>query len=136
MGESGILAAIAGCWDVPAVFVSGDEATCREVTSLLGNNVVTAQVKAGLGRFSSVNLAPKDACSLIEMSVAQALSMPENWPKPYKTASPVTFKVELATPDRVNDFVGRTGVQIVGPRTVVSTGDNFWQAWDQFWYRH
>ncbi|HLI08689.1 MAG TPA: M55 family metallopeptidase [Ktedonobacteraceae bacterium] len=136
VGESGILAAIAGCWDVPAVFVSGDEATCREVTSLLGSSVVTAQVKTGLGRFSSVNLAPKDACALIEMRVAQALSMPENWPRPYKTSTPVTFKVELATPDRVSDFVGRTGVQIVGPRTVVSTGDNFWQAWDQFWYRH
>src|SRR5436309_8911976 len=120
VGESGILAAIAGCWDVPAIFVSGDEATCREVTALLGDEVVTAPVKTGLGRFSSRNMAPKDACSLIEMGVAQALSM-RNWPKPYKVPAPVTFKVELATPDRVNDFIGRTGVTIEGPRTVVST---------------
>jgi len=35
VGESGILAAVAGCWDVPAIFVSGDEATCREVTALI-----------------------------------------------------------------------------------------------------
>lgn len=134
VGESGILAAIAGCWDVPAIFVSGDEATCREVRILLGNEVVTAQVKKGLGRFSARCMAPKDACSLIEMNAAQALSM-RNWPKPYKVAGPVTFKVELATPDRVNDFRGRTGVRIEGPRTVVSTADTFWQAWDQFWYR-
>src|SRR5579883_1972522 len=79
-------------------------------------------------------LAPKDACSLIEMNAAQALSM-RNWPKPYKVAGPVTFKVELATPDRVHDFVGQTGVRIEGPRTVTSTADTFWQAWDQFWYR-
>src|SRR5437899_6042715 len=135
VGESGILAAIAGCWDVPAVFVSGDEATCREVTALLGDEVTTAIVKWGLGRLAARNLAPKDACSLIEMSVAQAISM-RRWPKPYKPTTPVTFKVELATPDGTNDFRGRTGVQIVGPRTVVSTGDNFWQAWDQFWYRN
>src|SRR5579863_2884830 len=135
VGESGILAAIAGCWDVPAIFVSGDEATCREVTTLLGNEVITVPVKTGLGRFSSRNLAPKDACSLIEMRVAQALSM-RNWPQPYKLAGPVTFRVELAEPERANDFAGRTGVVIEGPRTVSSTADNFWHAWDQFWYRH
>lgn len=135
VGESGILAAVAGCWDVPAVFVSGDEATCREVTALLGENVATVPVKTGLGRFSARNMAPKDACSLIEMRTAQALSM-QRWPKPYKPESPVTFRVELAAPERVNDFVGRTGVLIEGPRTVSSTGENFWQAWDQFWYRN
>src|SRR5438270_8854148 len=75
VGDSGILAAVAGCWNVPAVFVSGDEATCREVTTLLGDEVTTAPVKKGLGRFSARNMATKDACSLIEMRVAQSLSM-------------------------------------------------------------
>src|ERR1700740_331690 len=112
VGESGLLAAEAGCWDVPAIFVSGDEATCREVTALLGESVVTAPVKTGLGRFSSRNMAPRDACSLIEMRVAQAISMKQYWPEPYKPQGPVTFRVELATPDRVDDFVGRTGVVV------------------------
>jgi D-amino peptidase len=134
VGESGILAAIAGCWDVPAIFVSGDEATCQEVRTLLGEEVVTAKIKQGLSRFSARCMAPKDACSLIEMRVAQSLSL-RNWPKPYKVPGPVTFKVELATPDRAHDFYGRTGVHIEGPRTVTSTANTFWQAWDQFWYR-
>src|SRR5581483_6221610 len=129
VGEIGILAAIAGCWNVPAVFVSGDEATCREVQKLLGEEVITAQVKKGLGRYSSVNMAPKDACALIEMKAAQALSLRDNWPKPYKLQGPVTFRVELATSERVNDFVGRTGVKVEGPRTVSASGDTFWQAW-------
>ncbi|GHO43648.1 M55 family metallopeptidase [Ktedonospora formicarum] len=136
VGESGILAAIAGCWDVPVVFAAGDAATCREVQALLGNEIVTAQVKKGLGRFSAINMAPKDACSLIEMRVAQALSQKKNWPKPLKFEGPVTFKVELATPDGVSDFINRPNVTIEGPRTVTSTADNFWHAWDQFWYRH
>jgi D-amino peptidase len=135
VGESGILAAIAGCWNVPAIFVSGDAATCREVTALLGPEVVTVAVKKGLGRFSALHMAPRDACSLIETGVAQALSA-GNWPRPYQPAvTPVTFKVELAAPERAADFKGRPGVQILGPRTVVSTAPTFWEAWDQFWYR-
>ena len=114
VGESGILAAIAGCWDVPAIFVAGDEATCREVTTLLERSDYRSS-QNWLGRFSSRNLAPRDACSLIEMRVAQALSM-QGWPQPYKLEGPVTFRVELATPERTNDFTGRTGVVIEGPR--------------------
>lgn len=135
VGESGILAAVAGCWDVPAIFVSGDEATCREVTTLLGENVVTAPVKTGLGRYSSRNMAPRDACSLIEMRVAQAISM-KHWPQPFKFTAPVTFRIDLASPDRIDDFKGRTGVAIEGPRTVSATGANFWEAWDKIWYRN
>src|SRR5438445_6231474 len=46
---------------------------------------------------------------------------------PRSTLFPYTTlfrSVELATPDGTNDFRGRTGVQIVGPRTVVSTGED------------
>lgn len=135
VGESGILAAIAGCWDVPAIFVAGDESTCREVKELLGNEVVTAPVKTGLGRFSARNMAPRDACALIETNVALAISS-KNWPKPYKPTGPVTFRVEVATPDGVNDFIGRVGVKIDGPRMISCTAENFWQAWDQMWYRY
>ena len=136
VGESGILAAIAGCWDVPAIFASGDEATCREVIALLGEQIVTAAVKTSLGRFSARSMAPRDACALIEMKVAQSVSMKQHWPKPYKPVGPVTFRVEVSTPDEVNTFVGRVGVKVEGPRTVSCTGENFWQAWDQMWYRY
>ncbi|MFH0794342.1 MAG: M55 family metallopeptidase [bacterium] len=135
VGESGIMGAIAGCFDVPVIFVSGDEATCREVIHLIGPEVVTAPVKKGLGRYAARNLAPTDACALIEENAALALRRSSDWPKPLKFASPVTFRVELQTPERVNPFIGRAGVEIVGPRTVQATADNFWKAWDAFWYR-
>lgn len=135
VGESGILAAICGCWDVPGIFVAGDEATCREVQALLGEQVITAPVKKGLGRFSARTLSHADACALIQQRVTEALSNRAAWPKPWKPEPPVTFRVELATPDKASAFLGRTGVEITGPRTVISRGENFWQAWDQFWYR-
>ncbi|MGH2346565.1 MAG: M55 family metallopeptidase [Chloroflexota bacterium] len=134
VGESGILAALCGTWNTPIVFVAGDEATCREVRELCGAAVVGVQTKIGLGRYSARNLAPRDACERIEAGVFQALNE-KRWPAPYKPGSPVTFKVELAVPDHVDHFRGLTSVQILGPRTVASTGDTFYAAWDQFWYR-
>lgn len=135
VGESGIEAAICGVFDTPIVFVSGDEATCKEVTELLGPKVVTAQVKQGLGRYSALSLCHADACALIEDRVRQALST-RDWPAPYKPTSPVTFTVELATPDKALDFAGRVGVEIASPREVVARGDDFWDLWDRFWYRY
>jgi D-amino peptidase len=135
VGESGIVAAIAGCWNVPGIFVSGDEATCREVQTLCGESVVAASVKKGLSRYGARHLAPADARVLIEEKAAQALSNRENWAKPLTFTPPVTFEVQLATPDRATAFYGRKGVEVVSPRTVRATGENFWQAWDAFWYR-
>jgi D-amino peptidase len=134
VGESGILAAVCGTWNAPAVFVAGDTATCREVVDLLGEKVVTAPVKEGLGRHAARNLTPNEARRLIENRVAQALSE-RNWPAPYRPEPPVTFRVELQSVDQVTSFRGREGVEVVGPRTIVSRGDTFWQAWNQFWYR-
>ncbi len=136
VGESGIVAAIAGCWNVPAIFVAGDDATCREVQAIAGAGVVTAPVKKGLGRFAARHLAPADARALIERKTGEAVGNRDAWPHPLTFTSPVTFQVELASPDRAASFMGRPGVEIIGPRTVRASGKNFWQAWDAFWYRN
>jgi D-amino peptidase len=132
VGESGLVAAIGGSFGVPVVFVSGDVATCKEVAAFVGESVVQAPVKTGLHRFAARNMAPADACALIETKVHEALTNRRNWPKPYK-ASPAEIRVELHTPDQSLPYTGRTGVEILDPRTVVSRADNFWKAWDQLW---
>lgn len=134
VGESGILAAIAGVWNVPTAFVSGDTATVREVHELLGNEVVGAEVKKGLSRFAARTLAPREARSAIEKGVFQALTE-RRFPAPYRPNPPVTFRVELASPEGTAVFHHREGVRVVGPRTVEATADTFWDAWDRFWYR-
>jgi D-amino peptidase len=105
------------------------------VQQLVGKQVVTAPVKKGLGRFAARNMAPSDACRLIESRATQALQNRDQWPQPLHFDPPVTFRVELATPDRAAAFLGRIGVEITGPRTVQATADTFWKAWDAFWYR-
>jgi D-amino peptidase len=134
VGESGIVAAICGSFGVPAVFVAGDEATCREVQTLLGPECTAVAVKRGLARFAALNRAAREACELIEEGVERALSG-GNWPRPLTFTPPVTFRVELASPEHVAFYRGRAGVQITGPRTVEASGGSFWEAWDQFWYR-
>jgi D-aminopeptidase len=114
--------------------VAGDTATCDEVRELLGDGVVTAPVKVGLSRFSARSVAPSKARQLIEEGVRDALIKRE-WPDAYKPEPPVVFRVELASIDQASAFAGRTGVEIAGPRTVVSTGETFWKAWNQFWHR-
>jgi D-amino peptidase len=134
VGESGIVAAICGDFGCPGVFVSGDAATCREVKALLGPEVVDAVVKEGLTRFAARHLPASDACQLIEDRVHEALSK-RVWPKPLKFPAPVRFEVELASPERANEYVGKTGVEVLDPRRVVSKGNSFWEAWDYFWMR-
>ncbi|MBX7246038.1 MAG: M55 family metallopeptidase [Candidatus Sumerlaeaceae bacterium] len=134
VGESGLVAAIAGTFNVPVVFVSGDAATVKEVQDLVGKNCVGATVKRSLNRYAARCLAPADAQQLIEDKVYEALTNRKKWPKPYKVKSPVELKVELNTPDKTKDFVQKRGCEILGPRLVVSRGKNFWQVWDQFWH--
>ena len=133
VGETVLMAAIAGSFGVPAVYASGDAALSREIAALLGGKVAFAQVKKGLGRFAAQCLAPDDARALIEEKVLEVLSSPRSWPKPYKIPGPVELKVELATSDKTQDFVGKKGVDVIDSRTVVSRGKTLWQAWDQFW---
>ena len=49
VGETGINAAFCGTWGCPVALVTGDEATCREASALLGDGLSTVTVKWGLG---------------------------------------------------------------------------------------
>ncbi len=53
-GEIAQLAIIAGCYDVPVIMVTGDEAVCREARKLFGDSIVTVPVKKGINREAAV----------------------------------------------------------------------------------
>jgi len=53
-GELAQVAALAGCYGVPPILVTGDEATCREARTFFGTNCVTVAVKRGIGREAAV----------------------------------------------------------------------------------
>lgn len=136
VGEFGINAAVCGAWGVPVILVTGDAATCRECTQLVGDSLRSVAVKHGLTRFSARQIAPVKARKMIEAGAREAI---ENFraggphPDPYDPGKPCEITIELSTVDTVRPFLGRHGVEIVDPLKVVSRGDNWQTAWDQIW---
>jgi hypothetical protein len=54
--------------------------------------------------------------------------------RPYVPASPVTLTIEVDTVDKVAEFQGRYGVEIVEPLKVLSRADDWLTAWNQIWH--
>jgi D-amino peptidase len=132
VGESGINAAVCGHYGCPVLLVTGDEAVCREVGELLGDGITKVAVKRGLSRYSARQIPPVRARQMIEEGAKQALKNLKAV-KPYIPAQPTTITIEISTVDKVPDFKGRHGVEIVEPLKVVSRGKDWMEAWNQVW---
>jgi D-amino peptidase len=130
VGETGINAALCGTWGCPVVLVTGDVATCREATSLLGDALRTVAVKRGIGRNSARNLAPLRARELIEAGARESLRTPDAV-QPYDPGRPAEIVVEFMSPSEVGKYQGRSGVEITSPESAVSRADDWWTAWRQ-----
>ncbi len=133
VGETGINAAICGHWDVPIVLVTGDRAVCREGRELLGDGLTTVEVKEGLGRFSARMKTPHEARELIEAGARKALS-DLSAVKPYDPGKPCKIEIEFTSPDRLQEYANRKGVEVTGPRSLVARGDDWWAAWSSFFF--
>jgi D-amino peptidase len=130
VGETGINAALCGMWDCPVLLVTGDQATCREATELLGQGLTTVGVKTGIGRFSARHVSVRRARELIEDGAKQALSDLEAV-APYRLGSPCAIEVELASSDLAETYKNRDGVELKDSRTIISRADDWWTAWKQ-----
>lgn len=132
VGEAGINAALCGHYGVPVLLVTGDEAVCRETRDLLGENLTTVAVKRGLSRYSARQIPPVRARRMIEDGVKAALQN-LSAVEPYVPASPVTITIEVDTPDKSADFVGKPGVEFVDPLKVVTQAETWMEAWNRVW---
>ena len=133
VGETGINAALCGTWGCPVVLVSGDTATCREATELLGAGLTTVPVKQGLGRFSARHVPPARARELIEDGARRALADLGAVP-PYDPGRPSEIAVEFVRSDLVEKYRHRHGVDVVDARRIVSRAGDWWTAWRQFYF--
>ena len=133
VGETGINAALCGHWGAPVVFVTGDRAVCREATELLGEGLTTVEVKEGIGRYSARMKTPRRARELIEEGARQALA-DLSAVAPYDPGRPCEIEVEFITPDRLQEYANRKGVEVTGPSSLVVRGDDWWSAWSSFFF--
>lgn len=92
MPEAGFNALIAGYYNVPVVFLSGDLAICKQAEELLGE-IQTVAVKEGIGN-SALNIHPEAAREKIRQGVKKALTN-RNGFRPYKLAPPYTLVLKL-----------------------------------------
>jgi D-amino peptidase len=133
VGETGINAALCGHWDVPVVLVTGDRAVCKEARELLGDGLTTVEVKEGLGRFSARMKTPERARELIEEGARKALS-DLSAVAPYDPDRPCEVEIEFTTPDRLQEYANRKGVEVTGASSLVVRGDDWWSAWSSFFF--
>ncbi len=132
VGETGINAALCGQWGCPVLLVTGDRATCREATALLGEGLTAVEVKVGIGRYSARSLPALKAREVIEAGAKRALKDLKAV-QPYDPGRPCEIEVEFTTPDRLEEYRNRRGVEVTSPTTIVSRGDDWWQAWSSFY---
>jgi D-amino peptidase len=98
MPETGYNALMAGYYNVPVVFVSGDQAVCDQAEELLGT-VETVAVKEGIGA-AALNLHPEVAREQISAGVERALRNLDDY-EPYKLESPYTLVLTLKTEQNI-----------------------------------
>ena len=133
VGETGINAALCGHWGVPVLLVTGDRAVCAEGRELLGDGLTTVEVKQGLGRFSARMQTPRRARELIEEGARKALS-DLSAVASYDPGRPCEVAIEFTTPDRLQEFANRKGVEVTGASSLVVRGDDWWAAWSSFFF--
>jgi D-amino peptidase len=128
VGEAAINAAMCGNWGCPVLLVTGDDAACREAKALLGDRLTTVPVKKGIGSRAARNLAPLRAREVIEEGAKNALK-DLTAVQPYDPGRPAEIEVEFVGTMEVPKYVGRTGVEVTGPRSIVVRADDWWTAW-------
>ena len=115
--ELGINGLIAGHFNVPVVLVSGDKAVCEQAGEVLGEGVITAQVKEAIGRYAAKNLAFVKAHQLIRDQAVAAIRKCKEI-KPYKMPAPYRFELAYLRSSQADSAMAVPGVKRINARAV------------------
>jgi len=128
VGEIETRAALAGWYNTPVIFLSGDQAAARELLQIIPA-AETAAVKEGLGRYTCLSLSAQAARELIRDQATRAMQKLGQI-RPYRIEGPVTIEYEYTTRNSLPADAGlRPGAQVVDDRTIRYQGQDFWEAW-------
>ncbi|MEM2930498.1 MAG: M55 family metallopeptidase [Thermoproteota archaeon] len=132
-GEIAIVAAVAGCFDVPLVLVTGDKAACLEAESLVPG-LETVAVKEGLSHGAAVSVTPAKARMMIKEGAKNALVRVSSIP-PYKVKKPVELVVEFTEESKssVEILSGKPGVKRIDARTIKIEENDLLEALKRWW---
>lgn len=118
VGEYGLNAGLAGYFGAPVLLVTGDRATCEQVTELLGP-LESVAVKEASGRYSAECLPPAITQPAIREAARRAVQALKKGggPDAFILDTPITLTVEFTLSeyaDRASSIPGvqRTGLQV------------------------
>ena len=118
MPEAAWNAAIAGYFDVPVVFLSGDSAIGRQIQEIIGP-IETVAVKEGMGPAASM-VHPVKSQEMIQKGVAAALRNLKAY-KPYKPAAPYKLEIVFTDENQARRASQVPGATRTGERSVAFT---------------
>jgi D-amino peptidase len=122
IGEIGFNIALAGEFDIPTVFISGDRAAAEEARRYVPETEAVI-VKEGLSRTSAVTLAPAKARDLIRTGAERAVRRRAEVP-PYKVPPPYTFVTEYLDAASAESRESQPGAERTDTHTIVITGNS------------
>ncbi|PAF36757.1 peptidase M55 [Terribacillus saccharophilus] len=131
VGETEMNTLVAGGFNVPAIFISGDDAYVKEVQETLPD-VKGAVTKRAVDRFAAELLHPEVARKEIrekaELSVKEIKSF-----NPQTVEGPVTFNIEFKGPQQAMMTTTLPTVELTGPRSIRFTCDDVVTAYKHMW---
>jgi D-amino peptidase len=104
-GETEQMAILLGSCDIPVVMVTGDDKTVEEARSVLGDDIITVQVKQGLAREAALMIAPKRARAMIQEGAKEALQQVSRI-APYKPEFPLRIRWQFKDSGIVDRYQG------------------------------
>lgn len=128
VGEPELNAALAGHFEVPVIFVSGDATACRLAKTFIGDWVVTAVVKHPVSKTAAECLHPQVAQGIIQEGATRALQKISK-AKPVQVSLPARVRVELKDTEMADVAALCPFVERLDGRTVQVHGESFLQAY-------
>ena len=130
VGESAINALVATHYNVPIIFISGDEVTVQEAHNI-APNAEKVVVKQSLGRFAAAHIHPTVACEMLQRGASRAVSNLKEMHPPVFTR-PVSLEVTFLVADMAEMALWVRGVERVGPRTVTISSEDLLELYRMF----
>ena len=121
IGEFGCRAVMAGEFDVPTVFISGDDKAVAEAKQLIPN-IYAVETKQGLGQELALHLSPQKARESIRKTVAEACRN-INQITPLKIEPPYEQEIRVLEGQSIERYL-RRGAARIDDRTVVKRADS------------
>lgn len=128
VGEIETRTALAGAFDTPVIFLSGDKAAADNLHAIVAEAEL-AVVKQGIANYVCLSDSAEAARGLIRMHARLAMQHLGSI-RPYKLEGPVTFQIERTSRSALDpDVALRPGAEVLDARTVRYRGKDFLEAW-------